>query len=545
MVLNPLRSPGHDRHGGYRRLASAAALLTAVAAMPSVAVPLAAAGTSAPPHSQRAAPPTVKISFMSQNIFYGGDDYNLRTGNYCAVLNGCPLALHHLAHIIRASGADVVGVQEAEANTSKLARLVGHWYASPRAHVISRYPIIDPPHSRGAYVFIEPTPGRVVAMANTHLPSTPYGPYKSQKGWSRQRVLDLERTLRLPEIEKTIHALRPLAKKGIPVVLTGDFNSPSYLDWTPAAARHRPLVPYSVVWPASKALADAGFVDSYREVYPSPVAHPGFTWSPGGPETRRHDFPDRIDWVLHAGPATAVDSKLIGEVGGPGVDLGFGPPYPSDHRGVVSTLRVRPAPAPNLVSPSTRRVTIGEPLDVDFHAPNPGDKVAIVVRDGGSGPRIVEVTPTGGVTDGTATLATAGIRQQKYGVALLGRHGRVLSMQPIWAYRASAHARVTTKPTYRVGAPISVSWTHAPGMALDWIGLYRCAGGQCPGPGAYRAYEYTHTRVEGSMRISAVDPYGYGSSTWPLNPGTYIARLFIDDGYVFIGHSKRFRIVPR
>jgi endonuclease/exonuclease/phosphatase family metal-dependent hydrolase len=534
MDLNPTRRI---------RLLTTALVVVLMAALPSVADSSAAPAPAAP---SRAGAPVVQISFMSQNIFYGGDDYNLRTGDFCAVPDGCPLALHQLARIIRVSGADVVGVQEAERNTRKLARLVGGWHASPRAHVISRFPIIDPPHSRGNYVFIEPVPGRVVAVANTHLPSTPYGPYKARKGWSRHRVLQLERTLRLPEIDKTIRALKPLAEKGTPVVLTGDFNSPSYLDWTSAAARHRPLVPYSVVWPVSKALARAGFVDSYREVHPYPVARPGFTWSPGGPETRRHDFPDRIDWVLHAGPATAVSSKLIGEVGGPDVDLGFGPPYPSDHRGVVSTLDVTPAAAPNLVSPSTRRVTIGTPLRVTFHAPGKaGERVAIVVKNSGNRPRIVTAETTGGGANGVVALDTGGIRQQKYGVALLGRHRRVLSIQPIWAYRASAHARVTTKPRYRVGEPISVSWTHAPGMALDWIGLYRCADGKCPGPGAYRAYKYTHTRVRGSMRISAVDPYGYGSSPWSLNPGTYIARLFVDDGYVFIGHSKRFRIVPR
>jgi endonuclease/exonuclease/phosphatase family metal-dependent hydrolase len=530
MAPNPLRRS---------RLLPAALVVVLAAALPSVA------DGSAPVAPSRAGAPVVQISFMSQNIFYGGDDYNLHTGNFCAVPDGCPRALHELAHIIVASGADVVGVQEAERNTRKLAQLVGGWYASPRAHVISRFPILDQPHSRGNYVYIEPTPGRVVAMANTHLPSTPYGPYKAQKGWSRHQVLELERTLRLPVIKKTIAALKPLAAKGIPVVLTGDFNSPSYLDWTPAAARHRPLVPYSVAWPASKALANAGFVDSYREVHPSPVARPGFTWSPGGPETRKHEFPDRIDWVLHAGPATAVSSSLIGETGGPDVDLGFGPPYPTDHRGVVSTLDVTPAPAPNLVSPSTRRVTIGQPLDVAFHAPgHPGEEVALVVR-GGGGRHMVTSRPTGGATDGTVTLNTHGLRRQKYGIALLGGHGALLSMQPIWAYRASAHATVTTERTYRVGQPIAVSWTHAPGMALDWIGLYRCAGGRCPGPGAYRAYKYTLTRVEGSMRISDVDPYGYGPSTWPLKPGTYIARLFVDDSYVFIAHSKRFRIVSR
>ena len=109
---------------------------------------------------------------MSQNIFYGGDDYDLSTGDFCAVSDGCPRALHRLAGVIKKAGADVVGVQEAERNTRRLARLLG-WYASPRAHVISRFPIVDPPGSGGVYVFVEPTPGRVVAVANMHLPSMP------------------------------------------------------------------------------------------------------------------------------------------------------------------------------------------------------------------------------------------------------------------------------------------------------------------------------------------------------------------------------------
>ena len=60
----------------------------------------------------------------------------------------------------------------------------------------------------------------------------------------------------------------------MPVFLTGDMNSPSYLDWT-AVAAVRPQVAYPLVWPVSKALADAGFRDSYRDAYPDPVARPG------------------------------------------------------------------------------------------------------------------------------------------------------------------------------------------------------------------------------------------------------------------------------
>ncbi len=136
-----------------------------------------------------------------------------------------------------------------------------------------------------------PTPGRVVAVANIHLPSTPYGPYQVRKGWSRADVLRLERDLRLKALATVLRVLPKLAARGIPVFLTGDFNSPSHLDWTPAVAEARDDVPYAVAWPASKALADAGFGDSYRDAHPDPVADPGYTWSPGGPETRPARLP--------------------------------------------------------------------------------------------------------------------------------------------------------------------------------------------------------------------------------------------------------------
>ena len=132
---------------------------------------------------------------MTQNIFYGGDDYQLSTGQFCPVPNGCPRALHRLAHVIAVSGADVVGVQEASATPVASPRCSAGM-PDPRAHVISRFPILDPPHSRGLFTYVEPVPGRVIAVANTHLPSTPYGPYRVRAGWSRDRVIQLERSLR-------------------------------------------------------------------------------------------------------------------------------------------------------------------------------------------------------------------------------------------------------------------------------------------------------------------------------------------------------------
>jgi endonuclease/exonuclease/phosphatase family metal-dependent hydrolase len=489
--------------------------------------------------------PAVQVSVMTQNIFYGGDDYQLSTGNFCPVADGCPRALHRLAHIIAASGADVVGVQEAERNTHRLAGLLG-WHASPRAHVISRFPILDPPHSRGVFTYVEPAPGRVIAVANTHLPSTPYGPYRVRAGWSRHRVLHLERTLRLRALTPALKRLPRLAARGLPVFLTGDFNSPSYLDWTKAVAQARKAVPYAVRWPASKALADAGFRDSYREVHPDPVADPGFTWSPGGPETRKHDFFDRIDWVLHAGPSTTVSSLLVGEKGNRQVDLAFHRPYPTDHRGVVSTFDVTPAPAPVLVSPNHRRVITGpHGLSVRFHAHGTAGEV-VGLRRAGTPHQLLRQANARGRRDGVVRIRTAHLRPGQYDVVLRdSATGRTEASAPVWVYRPHSRSRITSdRRTYPVGSPIRISWTRAPGENLDWVGLFPCHR-TCGGPGSYLVYRYTGTAVEGSVGFRRGAYLGEGTKSWPLPPGQYVARVLIDDSYHPIGTSPRFRIVRR
>jgi endonuclease/exonuclease/phosphatase family metal-dependent hydrolase len=485
---------------------------------------------------------------MTQNMFYGGDDYNLRTGRFCHVADGCPRALHRIADAIRQAGADVVGLQEPERNTAVLAGLLG-WYSSPRAHVISRYPIIEPPGSQGFYVFVVPAPGRVVAVANFHLPSTPYGPYEVRDGATKAEVLKLERQLRLPAVDSELPTLERLIAQGYPVFVTGDMNSPSHLDWTPAVAGVRSDVHYPIRWPASAAFAAAGFHDSYRDVYPDPVARPGFTWTPGGPETDPREVFDRIDWVLHAGPATTLNSRLVGEAGGPDVDVAVPAPYPSDHRGVVSTFRVSAVTPLAFAGTQDRRIIQGDQVRVDWQlARGPGHGVQQVglVRTSASGP-VWARTATPGTAFGHVGFATRTLPPGRYDVVLADRGGtRVLTREPVYVYTPSDQPTVTmSQPRYRVGERIGVSWTEAPGNGLDWIGLFPCKrNGKCGDNSTYLLYQYTGTEIEGSLSIGKERGGFEGSSAaWPLKPGRYVARLLIDDSYVSIGESQQFTIV--
>ena len=491
-----------------------------------------------------AAPVTLRV--MTLNIFYGGDEWNPAKQQWCRHPTGCPETLRLVAGTIEAAGADVVGLQEGTANECRLAAML-EWYCEPRLQLISRLPLIDPPSADGVYALVEVTPGRFVAMSNVHLPSDPYGPYLVRDGVARSDVLDVERSARLPFIRSQLDVLPDLAAAGMPVFLTGDFNSPSHLDWTPAVAAVRQEVRYQVVWPVSKALADAGFRDSYREIHPDPVSVPGFTWTPPGRlESVKDEVDDRIDWVLSKGPAEVVGTKLVGEDGGPDVDVARDP-YPTDHRGVVSTFRVHPADPGPFAAVVARRVFTGEPLTVRFHGP--AARIAVVPT--GRGPGAALATRSIAGSDGSVTFATSTVDVGALEALLVAADGSVLSRSPCWLYGAGTRPSVwTTETTYGVGDPIRVRWRAAPGFRFDWLGVYapgrgpaphadRCNAGLC-GNGHYLLYTYVDTQVEG-MTVIGPDAFP-GYRTWPLAQGTYEIRLLMDDGYRLLAISNVFRV---
>jgi hypothetical protein len=92
-----------------------------------VAAGLAAPGTA---HAQD------DVTVMSFNVWLGGDVVDFGK----------------VGEVIRSSGADIVGLQEAEGNTRRVAQALGWPYWSDRLHVVSRFPLVDPPGAGGEYV---------------------------------------------------------------------------------------------------------------------------------------------------------------------------------------------------------------------------------------------------------------------------------------------------------------------------------------------------------------------------------------------------------
>jgi exonuclease III len=495
---------------------------------------------------------------MTFNIFYGGDELDLDNFNWCMNPEGNQETFEQVLETIRASDADVVGLQEGCLNVKRIADMLG-WYSCERLQIISRFPLIDPSGGNGLYIFVEPLQGRVAALSNVHLPADPYGPYEVRDGATLEEVIELEVTLRLqashesPAIQTHMQMLPQLVSEGIPVFLTGDFNSPSHLDWTEEVAEVRDVARYPVEWPVAKGLAEAGFRDSYREIYPDPIVNPGFTWTPGSPEGVVNEVHDRIDWVLAAEQSTTLDSQLMGEPDNPDVSIVVDP-WPSDHRAVVSTFEVGLGPMPLLVAVDQRRLEVGDNLGVRFHASGMlGEQIAIVPA-GGSPDEAVASQPTGGAVDGTLMFPTDSILPSAYEAALVSDQGEKIASIPFWLYEQGAKTTVTTsKRVYTSGEVIVVSWTNAPGYFGDWLGLYRgdsksnsevmeiVYAGYGGGNMRYLSYEYTHGAIEGTATFSESSLPGYGA--WPLQPGSYEIRLLLDDVYGLAGSSMQFRAV--
>jgi hypothetical protein len=454
----------------------------------------------------------------------------------------------YVAAAIRRSNADVVGIEEGGGEIPLIAKALGWRYYDIRMQIISRFPLIDPPGGNGVYTFVQLTPGAVVAMENVHLPSNPYGPYWARDGSSRSRVLALEHRLRVPPLRPLLAAARSLRARHIPVFLTGDFNSPSWRDWTSTMLHARFQIRYPVRWPASVTVERAGFVDSFRAVYPNPASVPGLTWPtkrtiPNVWNPGRREPADRIDFVYAAGAARAVASAIIGEPGAPGL-FAASAPWPSDHRLVVSTFDLQPGGPPTLVTVDRRASTIGQPVTIRFHQPARRSRRVVVVRGSARtrAPVSVHRIP-GRVSDGSVRLRTSGLRPGRYAALLLDRTGHVRSRHSFWLLKPRARPTIVpSKRVYRVGEPVVARIHNAPGDRWDWIAIYK--RGANPAVAGYGPWTYTHSIIDGSVTLDARTAQAGSVARWPARPGVYSLYLLKDDLYVKIAAST-IRVIPR
>jgi exodeoxyribonuclease III len=293
-----------------------------------------------------------QLTVMSFNIWGGGANENKPVDETVAV--------------IRAVGADIIGIQETrresdpctaekcpptgESVACKIAGALDYYcYDQARGNealwanaVISRYPIKRAtPNDAGVEIDVN---GRSVFIFNIHLDDAPYQPYqllgieygKSPFLKTAQEAVSAAVATRKGGLD-LLEADLKLADGAAAVFVTGDFNEPSFRDWTEKAA-HAERHPIAVEYPTTKRVESWGFIDTYRAAFPDEMSKPGFTWTPNSAPDAKDDHHDRIDFVFARGQGLVVESAAVVGEKQPEADLVV-TPWPSDHRAVSAKVK--------------------------------------------------------------------------------------------------------------------------------------------------------------------------------------------------------------
>lgn len=313
------------------------------------------------------------LKVLVLNAWYGGKNI--------------PGGVDMIVNIVKESGASLVFIPEAKETTPQIvAKLTAagtqfHQTMTGDTAILSSYPIGE----ATAFPFLTKavvTVGGVdVAVYAAHLEYRWYATYLprgygagvpsgefSEYGWNKipdGPVTDAAAVNRVNEasgrpavIKKFIEDARAERRRGRVVIMGGDFNEPSTLDWTSRTAQlfdHHGMV---LRWGCTQALKEAGFVDAYRRRHPNPVTHPGFTWPASNPNVGVNELTwapeaderDRIDYVFHYPDfrLRLKDAQIVGPRGSilrnERVDEGSQDSFvladalwPTDHKGVLAT----------------------------------------------------------------------------------------------------------------------------------------------------------------------------------------------------------------
>ena len=308
-----------------------------------------------------------------------------------------------LVQCIDESGADLVFLQEIRNYDGRrfIPRLVEalalkgkHYYAqdsSCDSGVLSLYPIEEDAHPWEGIGSVHRTVVRAgerrIALYSAHLDYTRYACYLPRgydgNSWERLpypvvstgEILKMNRASgRDDTIRDFIRRSRSDIEEGLDIILAGDFNEPSHLDWGWESAwlwdHNGAIIP----WDCSKLLEEASFADSYRVVHPDPLTYPGFSFPSDNPSCATSkltwaplsDERERIDFIYYysGGSLEPVESEVWGPSGyvirgertednTPCRNLPQGRLWPSDHKAVLSTFALgRSGPSVEIYSPT-------------------------------------------------------------------------------------------------------------------------------------------------------------------------------------------------
>lgn len=263
---------------------------------------------------------TIKV--MTWNIWNGGKQQGKKVG------------LDRIAQCIKNNGADIVALQEEFGSGEYLADVLDYYFyrRSLNLCLLSRYPlgksynIYKPINAGGVEVLISEDQKIVVCPVWLSFKPNIKGLLMNEE-ISSDTILLIENATRANEATFILSEISKLSNElnSSSLILAGDFNSGSHLDWTEEnkANKYNKVVPF----PATLKMEQAGFTDAYRHIWPDPSQQPGNTFSP----IFKEDYNDRIDFIFYKGKHLKAIEAII-------IDSTSTPLFPSDHAAVMVTF---------------------------------------------------------------------------------------------------------------------------------------------------------------------------------------------------------------
>jgi endonuclease/exonuclease/phosphatase family metal-dependent hydrolase len=256
---------------------------------------------------------------------------------------GChlgPEGARRVLDLIRAVRPDLVTLQEAYGSQEMFAEELGMHLltTAPSANlaILSRFPIKALPVSHGSFqsLLAEITlpDGRPLQLASWWLRYASYagGLYHTPGHDTAVWIADDTRLSAADARSILEKDIAPNRRPGVPLVIGGDFNSCSHLDWTAAASRwHGGYGP--VAFPTSLLMAAAGCRDTFRERYPDETARPDGSFA----VIYGHKQHARIDFIYQDG-LRVLEADIIRTH----PEIGFA--WPSDHAACLTVLDAAP-----------------------------------------------------------------------------------------------------------------------------------------------------------------------------------------------------------
>lgn len=281
-----------------------------------------------------------ELKVLSWNVWHGG---HFKTYPE----EGCKGTIS----ILKKSQADVILMIETYGAAPTVADSLGYNYAliSDNLCIYSRYPIkktftypdsISTFNFGGVEIDMEGTPIRIFNTWLHYLPDMRLVP--TEKPESEILAWDDAGT-RDDEIRRILSVLQPVMAQAdtIPMIIGGDFNVHSHLDWTEKTRNLYKHGNQTVQWTVSKAMEQAGFKDSFREIHPNPEKEIGATWLYDNKDQLTRS--DRIDFIYYQGKRLRVthSETYNQELGKPLNFKGEEFFYPSDHGFVLTTFKIK------------------------------------------------------------------------------------------------------------------------------------------------------------------------------------------------------------